>query len=72
MTNQTVPANNTDRLRMDADQIIRQSIHAVLPDEAVRRALKGINFLGKVYLVAIRKSCLEDGGGCCRQPVQTD
>lgn len=56
MTNQTVPANNTDRLRMDADQIIRQSIHAVLPDEAVRRALKGINFLGKVYLVAIGKA----------------
>ena len=46
-----------ETLRRDADAIIRASLNAVLPDEAVRRALK--NFRpqgGRVLLVADRKS----------------
>lgn len=44
-------------LRRDADEIIRASLNAVLPDEAVRRALK--NFApkgGRVLLVAVGKA----------------
>ncbi|HJD21174.1 MAG TPA: glycerate kinase [Candidatus Gemmiger faecigallinarum] len=44
------------RLRADADAIVRQAIHAVLPDEAVRRALKGRTFPGRVLLVAAGKA----------------
>ena len=48
--------NMSAKLRADADEIIRQSIRAVLPDAAVARALTGINFPGKIYLVAIGKA----------------
>ncbi len=41
----------------DAEQIIRKSIHAVLPDEAVREALAGREFgQGKLYMVAAGKA----------------
>lgn len=45
------------RLREEADQIIKKSIQAVLPDEAVAKALKGREFgQGKIYMVAVGKA----------------
>lgn len=44
------------QLRAHADQIIRQAIDAVLPDAAVKRALEGKTFPGKVILVAAGKA----------------
>ncbi len=44
-------------LREEADQIIKKSIQAVLPDEAVAKALKGREFgQGKIYMVAVGKA----------------
>ena len=44
-------------LRRDADEIIRASIQAVLPDEAVKKALEGKDFgSGKVRMVAAGKA----------------
>ena len=43
-------------LRKDAEAVVRASIQAVLPDEAVRRALTGQNFTGRVRLVAAGKA----------------
>ena len=44
-------------LRKDADFIIASAIQAVMPDEAVRRALSGKNFgSGKVVLVSVGKA----------------
>ena len=43
-------------LRSDADKIIADAIHAVKPDEAVRRALENQYFSGKVILVAAGKA----------------
>ena len=44
-------------LRRDADAIIRSSLNAVLPDEAVRRALKAFAPKGgRVLLVAAGKA----------------
>ena len=43
-------------LRADADEIIRRSLQAVLPDEAVRRALSGKEFSGRIYLLAVGKA----------------
>ena len=43
-------------LRQDADQIISASLRAVLPDEAVRRALSGFRCEGKTLLVAAGKA----------------
>ena len=48
-------------LRSDANTIIERSIQAVLPDEAVRRALSGRAFSGRVLLVAA-------GNGSAVQP----
>ena len=45
-----------DTLRQIADQIISASIQAVLPDESVRRALKGFRPAGRVFLVAAGKA----------------
>lgn len=45
-----------DTLRKNADQIISASIQAVLPDEAVRRALKEFRPEGRVVLVAAGKA----------------
>ena len=44
------------QLRAHADKIIAASIQAVLPDEAVARALKGREFPGRVLLVAAGKA----------------
>ena len=43
-------------LRAHAQAIVRQSIQAVLPDEAVRRALRNRRFPGRVFLVAAGKA----------------
>ena len=43
-------------LRSHADKIVASSIRAVLPDEAVRRALAGRDFPGRVVLVAAGKA----------------
>lgn len=44
-------------LREDAEQIIRKSVRAVLPDEAVRKALEGRKLgQGKLYMVAAGKA----------------
>ena len=44
-------------LREDADLIVKESIHAVLPDEAVAKALAGRTFgSGKLYLVSVGKA----------------
>ncbi len=44
------------KLRADADAIIAASISAVQPDEAVKRALAGVEFPGRVVLVAAGKA----------------
>ena len=43
-------------LRADAEAILRGAIRAVLPDEAVRRALADVQFPGRVFLVAAGKA----------------
>ena len=43
-------------LRADAETILRGAIRAVLPDEAVRRALTDVQFPGRVFLVAAGKA----------------
>ena len=43
-------------LRSHADAIIKASITAVLPDEAVKRALEGQSFTGRVLLVSAGKA----------------
>ena len=50
------------QLRSDADTIVRQTIRAVLPDAAVRRALEGRRFSGRLFLVAVGKAA-------CRWPM---
>ncbi len=44
------------KMRKDADAIVRASIKAVQPDEAVARALRGKEFPGRVLLVAAGKA----------------
>ena len=48
--------NKGTTLRQDADAIILQAINAVKPDAAVRRALGGRRFPGRVVLVAAGKA----------------
>ncbi|MBR4710822.1 MAG: glycerate kinase [Clostridia bacterium] len=43
-------------LREHAERITRAAIAAVLPDAAVRRALSGMTFPGRVFLVAVGKA----------------
>ena len=43
-------------MRSHADAIVKASIHAVMPDEAVARALKGKEFPGRVLLVSAGKA----------------
>ena len=43
-------------LRNHADQIVREAIAAVQPDAAVKRALEGMDFPGRVLLVAAGKA----------------
>ncbi len=52
-------------LRKDAQQILASSLQAVLPDEAVQRALRDFEpHGGRVLLVAAGKGSVADGGGC--------
>ena len=44
------------QLRNHADQIVREAVAAVQPDAAVRRALEGRKFTGRVLLVAAGKA----------------
>ena len=49
-------------LREEADQIVQKSIQAVLPDEAVAKALQGRSFgQGKIYMVAAGKAAWQMG-----------
>ncbi len=43
-------------LRSHADQIIKESIAAVLPDSAVKKALDNMELTGRVVLVAVGKA----------------
>ena len=43
-------------LRRDAETIVRAAIAAVCPDEAVGRALGGLRFPGRVFLVSVGKA----------------
>ena len=52
-------------MRKLADTIIRSAIAAVLPDEAVRRALKGQEFPGRVILVAAGKAAWQMARAAC-------
>jgi hydroxypyruvate reductase len=47
---------NQTTLRQDADAILTKALQAVAPDTAVRRALEGQNFPGRVVLVAAGKA----------------
>lgn len=57
----TAPYNIEDEsmnqiLRKEAEEIVRYAIKAVCPDAAVRRALQGRCFSGRLYLVAVGKA----------------
>ena len=43
-------------LRKDSERVVRKAISACLPDEAVRRALEGKEFPGRVVLVSVGKA----------------
>ena len=45
-----------DTLRRDATRIVHDAIEAVMPDQAVRQALEGRLFPGRVYLAAVGKA----------------
>ena len=45
-----------NKLRRDAEDIVRSAIAAVLPDRAVERALAGMEFPGRVFLAAAGKA----------------
>ena len=45
-----------ENLRRDAETIVRAAIASVLPDRAVERALAGMEFPGRVYVVAAGKA----------------
>lgn len=45
-----------NRMRQDAEQIAREAIRSCLPDEAVKRALEGRRFPGRIVLAAIGKA----------------
>ena len=52
-------------MRQDAAQIIQQAIRAVLPDEAVRRALRNFHPPGRVILVAAGKAAWQMAAAAC-------
>lgn len=54
-------------LRSDANAIIERSIRAVLPDEAVRRALTRREFSGRVLLVAAGKAAWQMASAAAAQ-----
>ncbi len=45
-----------EALRRDAEAIVRAAIASVLPDKAVERALEGLEFPGRIFLVAAGKA----------------
>ena len=53
-------------LRADAETILRGAIRAVLPDEAVRRALTDVQFPGRVFLVAAGKAAWQMANVACK------
>lgn len=60
-------------LRKNAEAIARGAIAAVSPDAAVRRALTGKTFSGKLYLVAVGKAAwkmAETAVSCLEQPLE--
>lgn len=60
-------------LRKDAEQIARGAIAAVSPEAAVRRALTGRRFSGKLYLVSVGKAgwkMAQVAAGCLEQPIE--
>jgi len=62
-----------ERLRADAEQIVRRAIDSVKPDEAVRRALSGMEFPGRVFLVAAGKAAWQMAAAaadCLAVPVE--
>ena len=59
-------------LRKDAEAIVRAAIAAVLPDRAVERALAGMEFPGRVFLVAAGKAAWQMSRaavGCLKTPI---
>ena len=52
-------------MRRQADTVIRSAIAAVLPDKAVRRALTGKEFPGRVILVAAGKAAWQMAKAAC-------
>ena len=54
-------------IRSHAEKIIAGSIAAVLPDAAVKNALKGREFPGRVILVAIGKAAWQMGQAAKRE-----
>ena len=44
------------KLRNEAEQILRGAIQTVTPDAAVRKALEGKEFTGRIYIVAVGKA----------------
>ena len=41
------------KLRADAERIVRHAVASVLPDRAVERALEGMEFPGRVFVAAV-------------------
>ena len=60
-------------LRLDAEKIARGAIAAVNPEAAVRRALAGRGFSGKLYLVSVGKAgwkMAQVAVSCLEQPIE--
>ena len=60
-------------LRLDAEKIARGAIAAVSPEAAVRRALAGRGFSGKLYLVSVGKAgwkMAQVAASCLEQPIE--
>ena len=60
-------------LRKDAEKIARGAIDSVGPEAAVRRALEGKTFSGKLYLVSVGKAAwkmAEVAASCLEQPLE--
>ena len=61
-----------ENLRRDAETVVRHAIAAVLPDRAVERALAGMEFPGRVYVVAAGKAAWQMSRAavdCLKMPV---
>ena len=61
-----------ENLRRDAETVVRHAIAAVLPDRAVERALAGLAFPGRVYVVAAGKAAWQmtrAAVDCLKMPV---